>query len=99
MGVYINHPVLEKEDWLEIVLAEKKAQTISLDEFLSTKFEDIPEDKCILVHVDNTIFTGLAVAYSKRELEYFQTSERDGSDPRKKCFFLCDKEEALKYAK
>ena len=101
MGVYVNPPselYLAKELWLLEQLNQDKAKEMTKIDFIFLDWEDVPEDKVLLVVFDNVDFTAILVIYDERELEYIHDMIISGRDPRQKFFLLADKETAMKYA-
>ena len=79
MGAYINPPVRSKEQWLA-----ENADRISKPK----SFDEIPNDKFILILVDSGMFTALGVAYNENEFTVMVTND----DPRDRTFFYADRE-------
>jgi hypothetical protein len=89
MGYYIQTgSSLDKAEYLVNKLGGKMIAKPS-------KFEDIPEDKALIVVVDNLVFEAAGLAYSKEEFDAFVLDERDD---RLKWFILLDKKLAYEKA-
>ena len=86
MGIYCN-PEIGKFEWFE-----KNAIAISKKQAIEFQNKRKNNDYVILCHVDNGMFTALAVMYSNYELEYFTTR----NDGRPKSFFLANYEDVEK---
>jgi len=97
MGLYINPPNTSKEAWLLTMLIEKYAKEITKDEFYQLTWSTIPDEKVVLILINNESFTALAVLYSQTEFEYFQNHLK--TDLRKTWVILCQKEQALEFAR
>ena len=79
MGFYIQGPILGKAEWISGTYGDTRL--IPQPE----KFSDIPEEKFLIVVVNNGPFEAAAVAYSEQEFNEFINSPTDN---RSKKFLL-----------
>ena len=83
MGFYIQGPInLGKAEWISGTYGE--SQLIPQPE----KFSDIPEEKFLIIVVNNGPFEAAAVAYSEQEFREFT---ENASDNRPRKFLLLNK--------
>ena len=75
MGYYINPPDRSKEDWLKE--NAKQLPVAAID-----SIESVGEGNLPVCLIDNGPFTAAAIAYSNKELEYFNQP-----DSRRKIWF------------
>jgi hypothetical protein len=76
MGAYVNHPKLQKEDWLLL-----HANAFGPN---PPQWRNVPEGYLPVCLVDNGPFTAAGIAFSEDELEQFS----EPSDSRPKTWYL-----------
>jgi len=76
MGCYINHPKLQKEDWLLLHAKQYGPQ--------APLWDRVPEGELPVCLVDNGPFTAAGIAFSEEELHEFN----DAEDPRPRFWYL-----------
>lgn len=86
MGYYVEGPALGKVGYLVRLGAKVTVPNPS--------WKSIPEDKALIIVVNNGPFEAAALAFSENELLAFT----DPGDPRPKTFLLLDKKEAHRLA-
>lgn len=88
MGFYINHPEMNSLGKVDFIVSNLGGEIIPQPETL----QDIPEDKALIVVVNNGMFEAAGYAFDQGEFESF-TWERN---KRPKVFVQMDKQQAEK---